>query len=251
MLSAIVSILPFILGVIVLTGLIGAFVNFRRGRRAPYFRLRQQSNRAGWRWLLVVMLSSAGAIGALQLRQYIEPFELEALLPSAPSPTPTFELLAFPTGTVDLTLTPKDILDGPPTITPTEGPPTAPPTPYISTIESAVTPPADASLTVTAISSGLSPELEPVNTGEVFPVGTPRIYYWIEFENMVDGMSWSRALLLDGRVVRTESEAWERGSEGVAYYWFDAQGGWPTGRYEVQFFLGEELVDSATYQVVN
>lgn len=251
MLSAIVYILPVILGIVAVVALIAAFTNFRRARKAPYFRLRRQSGRKGWRWLLVLVLAGAGAFAALQSQQFVEPLELASLLPSAGTATPTLSPLTFPTSTIDLTLTPKDILEGPPTITPTESPPTAPPTPYIATIQSTVTPPADAGLAITGISSGLSPELEPVNTGDVFPVGTPRIYYWVEFENMVNGMSWSRALLLDGRVVRTESEAWERGTEGVAYYWFDAQGGWPTGRYEVQFFLGDEMVDSATYQVVN
>ncbi|NLH06453.1 MAG: hypothetical protein GX484_02500 [Chloroflexi bacterium] len=251
MLSAIVYILPVILGLVAVIALITAFTNFRRARTAPYFRIRRQSSQKAWRWTLVLILASAGAFAAVQAQQFVEPVELASLLPSAATDTPTFSPLTFPTSTIDLSLTPKDILEGPPTITPTEPPPTLSPTPYIATIQSTVTPPSDATLTNTGISSGLSPDLQPVNVGDVFPVGTPRIYFWVEFDNMVNGVSWSRALLLDGRVVRTESEAWERGEEGVAYYWFDAQGGWPTGRYEVQFFIGDKLVDSATYQVVN
>mgnify|MGYP001243231139 FL=1 len=251
MVSVVVFALPIIVGLIAIIALVAAFTNFRRARKAPYYRIRRQSNQKGWRWVLALLLAGAGAIAALQAQELVEPVDLQALLPQAGTATPTFALLAFPTGTVDLTLTPKDILSGPPTITPTDAPPTLSPTPYIATIETTVTPPVEASLALTAISSGISADLEPVNTGDVFPAGTPRIYYWVEFENMANGMSWSRALLLDGRVVRTESEAWERGTEGVAYYWFDAQGGWPAGRYEVQFFIGEEMVDSATYEVVN
>lgn len=251
MLSFIVYALPFILGLTAVIALIGAFTGFRRARKAPYFRLRRQFNRTAWRWALVLVVTASAAFATLQARQLVDPVEVGALLPLPGTPTPTFSVLTLPTGTVNLTLTPKDPLSGPPTITPTQAPPTLPPTPYVATIQSTVTPPADASLTITEVSSGISPELEPVNTGQTFPVGTPRIYYWVEFENMVNGMSWSRALLLNGRVVRTESEAWERGTEGVAYYWFDAQGGWPAGSYEVEFFLGDQMVDSVVYEVVN
>lgn len=251
MISAILSVLPIILGLIAVIALISAFTNFRRGRKAPYFRMRQQATRRAWRWSLILLLTAGGAFAALQSRQLVDPVELSSLLPSQDTATPTFSLLTLPTATVNTTLTPKSPLEGAPTITPTQGPPTAVPTPYIATIESAVTPPPDASLTVTEVSSGISAELTPVNSGQTFPVGTPRIYYWIEFENMVNGMSWSRALLLNGRVVRTESEAWERGESGTAYYWFDAQGGWPMGAYEVQFFIGDDLVDTATYEVIN
>ncbi len=251
MLSLVVYIAPFLLGIVALVSLIVAVANFRRVQRAPYYRIRRESSRHAWRWLLILVLAAGGGFAAVQVRQFVPPLDLEELFPPAPTATPTFGLGALPTLTTDPELTPRDIFEGPPTITPTQSPPTLSPTPYIATIESTVTPPADASLTITAVSSGISPNLTPVNVGDTFPVGTARIYFWVEYANMANGMSWSRALLLNGTVVRTESEAWERGSEGIAYYWFDAQGGWPAGSYEVQFYLGDRQVSSATYSVVN
>lgn len=251
MLSLVVYVAPFLLTVMALIALLGVISNFRRARRAPYYRIRRVASQNAWRWMLVAVLSAGAVVAAFQVRQFVPPVDLEELFPPSPTPTPTFSVAGLPTGTVDMTLTPKDLLGGPPTITPTQPSPTPTLTPFIATIETSVTPPPDATLRITEISSGISPNLTPVNSGTTFPVGTARIYFWIEYSNMVNGMSWSRALLLNGTVVRTESEAWERGAEGVAYYWFDAQGGWPPGNYEIQFYLGDKLASSATYSIVN
>jgi len=250
MVSLIIYVAPVLLGIAVVGAVIVAVINFRRSRQAPYFRLRRSANQVAWRAALAIVVGIAGILAALRLRQFVPPVDLSSLgarfdatrndepPPLVPEQTDTL----IPTNSTTA---------GPPTITPTQ--PTLAPsaTPVIATIDSPVTPPVDARLTITAISSGISSSLSPVNAGTSFPVGTPRIYYWIEFENMQDGMSWSRVLLLNGTVVRTESEAWQQGTDGIAYYWFDAQGGWPLGQYEIRFYLGDQLSASETYEVIN
>jgi hypothetical protein len=64
---------------------------------------------------------------------------------------------------------------------------------------------------------------------------------------MTDGAAWSRVLLLDRTAVRTETEPWSQGQEGTAYYWFNAQGGWPPGEYVVQFYLGDRLLAEKSF----
>jgi hypothetical protein len=250
MLSLIVYLTPFLLGLVVIIAFIAMISNFRRARQAPYFRIRQQATRRAWRWLLVVILGAAGIIAGIRIRGALPPLDVQSLLPATASPSPP-PALSPDAGIAGTPLATRNLIDEPPTITPVPPTPTVSPTPFITTIESDVTPPADATLSIMAISSGISANLEPVDAGTTFPVGTPRIYYWVEYENMENGLSWSRVLLLNGTVVRSESEAWERGTEGVAYYWFDAQGGWPTGAYEIQFYIGEQMVDSTTYEVIN
>lgn len=250
MLSIIVYLAPFLLGIVVIVAFGIALVNFRRSRQAPYFRLRREANRKAWRSILAVVVGVAGVLAALRMRQFVPPVDLRSMLGPGSTVSEQPSLL-----NQDQTLTAPPTSDQtdtkPPTITPTQ-PTLAPsPTSVIATINSPITPPADASLTVTDISSGISTNLRPVDVGATFPVGTPRIYFWIEFENMQDGMSWSRVLLLNNEVVRTESEAWQQGSEGVAYYWFEAQGGWPAGQYEIRFYLGDQVVASEIYEVVN
>jgi hypothetical protein len=251
MLSIILSIIPYILGLLALIALISFITTYRRSRQAPYFRIRKDSARQAGRWLLTFLFSVAGIVGAILSKRYISPADITTLLAPvfAPAATVTpLPTLAQPTavGTVQA--------DIPPTITPTQPPsPTAAatPTPLITTIESAITPPPGATMEITAVSSGISPSLTPINPDSAFPAGTPRIYFWVEFSSMADGISWSRVLLRDGTVIRSESEAWERGEEGLAYFWFDAQGGWPAGNYEIQFYMGDRLVDSREFTVVN
>jgi hypothetical protein len=251
MLSLIVYLTPFLLGLVVTIAFIAMISNFRRARKAPYFRIRQQATRRAWRWLLIVILGGAGIIAGINIRRALPPFDLQSLLPATASPAAPPALPSPGAGSPGTPLATRNLIDEPPTITPIPPTATVSPTPFISTIESDVTPPADATLSIMAISSGISANLDPVDEGTTFPVGTPRIYYWVAYENMENGLSWSRVLLLNGTVVRSESEAWERGTEGVAYYWFDAQGGWPTGAYEIQFYIGEQLADSTTYEVIN
>lgn len=251
MLSLIAYLTPFLLGLVVIVAFFAMISGFRRARQAPYFRIRQQATRQAWRWLLVVILGVAGIVAGLRIQRALPPPDLQSLLPASASPSPTPPALSPGTGTPNTPFATRDLIEEPPTITPIPPTATVSPTPFIVTIESNITPPADATLSIMAISSGISANLDPVDAGTTFPVGTPRIYYWVEYENMQDGLSWSRVLLLNGTVVRSESEAWERGAEGVAYYWFDAQGGWPTGAYEIQFYIGDTLVDSMTYEVIS
>ena len=64
-------------------------------------------------------------------------------------------------------------------------------------------------------------------------------------------MSWSQVLLLNGNVVRSESEGWQQEEQGVAFYFFEAQGGWPVGDYEVRFFIGDNFAISGTFRILN
>ncbi|MBN1428492.1 MAG: hypothetical protein JXB07_08905 [Anaerolineae bacterium] len=249
MLSLIVYVLPYILGIAVLVALIGGFSNFRRARSAPYFRIRRSATQAVWRWLLIALLCGGGLYATLSIRQTFLPPDLASLWPSTPMPTLAPSTLAMVTPTLDPNATPIDPFAGPPTITPTQPTLTPTPTSFIRGIPSNITPPANATIKISAISSGITSLLVPTNAGTEFPLGTPRIYVFIEFENMADGLSWSRAMLRDGSVIRSESEAWSRGESGVAYYWFDAQEGWPIGRYQIQFYIGEELNTQGVFTV--
>ncbi len=245
MLAPIVYLAPYVLGLVALISLLGAIANFRGARKYRYFRLRRQMSIRAWRWVLVFLLTLGGVAASLRLRLLVGPFSLEAYF--APPPTPTATLPpTYETPRPSATPSPP-----PPTITPspTPAPPTA--TPYLATVPSTVTPPATATLTITAISSGISTNLAPINAGTTFPAGTPRFYVWLAYSDMADGLSWSRVLLINGEVVRSESELWERGPVGTAYYWFEAQGGWPAGRYEVRIYIGERLMASQTFDVVD
>lgn len=252
MLSIIVYAIPFVVGIVLAASLFNAFANFRRARRAPYFRIRRDATRAGWRWMLIGMAAGLAIAAAVTARRYVPAPDLESMPLSNAEPTlPTLELAPSPMGTPESDAATKDPIAAPPTITPTQPTPSATSTPYIATIESRVTPPANAVIDITAVSSSISSDLRPVNASDEFPVGTPRLYVWLEYDNMADGVSFSRAVLYNGDVLQVRTEPWERGEEGIAYYYFDAQNGWPPGSYEVQFYIGDKLADTQSFSVIN
>jgi len=249
MLSLIVYALPYILGIVLLIALVSSFSSFRRARKAPYFRIRRDATQAAWRWVLVLLVCTGGLYGALRARQMLTPPDMASLWPSPPTVTPTFSLLEAATPTLDPNATPKEPLLGPPTITPTQ--PTAPPTPNppLATHQTDVTPPAGAEITITAIARGMTTERIPVEPGTKFPVGIAKIYVFYKYANMANGLSWGLALLRNGAVVRTEPALWKYGETGTGYYQFPAQGGFPAGNYQVQFFIGEKMVAQGAFTI--
>ncbi|MCC6905654.1 MAG: hypothetical protein IT326_07410 [Anaerolineae bacterium] len=248
MLSIIVYLLPFVSAVMLLIAVLGAAFSFRFASKARYFRVRRAATERAWRWVLAGVISLALGAIVLLLRDRVPPPEW-AFLSRAPAETPT---LAVPP---TLLPTEASILPASPTPEPPAADVTLTPgpdgTPIIVTIDSPVTPPIEAALTLSTISSGISANQTPIDEGNAFTAGLPRVYYWVTYTGLADGSSWAQVLLRDGEVIRSESSAWSRGASGLTYFWFEAQGGWPAGRYEVRFYVGDRLMTGGTYDLIN
>jgi hypothetical protein len=240
------------LGVVVLIALIGVIGNFSKARSAPYFRIRRDATAAGWRAVLLGVISAAGIFGALQARQSLPPPDLGNLLtlPFSVEPaTATFDVNSALSVTPDASGGPtRNPLDSPPTITPTAPTPSVFPTAFIATIPSQITPSPGASITIDSVATGISASLQPVGPGTFFAAGIPRLYVFFTYADMTNGMSWARAVVIDGEVVRSETEAWQRGTNGSAYHFFEAPGGgWPKGAYLIQFYIGDRLAAESAF----
>ncbi len=152
-----------------------------------------------------------------------------ALTAAAVQPSPT----RSPTPTTTATGTATD--------TPT---PTATPTPTFDTALN-LTPPAstrqprrDAAIGITAASLAVSAEQQPVDPAETFPAGVRRIYFFIGYRGMDDGLTWSRILYREGAPIQGGAYTWSLGEEGASFFFFGRDDGYPPGRYEVRVFLG-------------
>jgi hypothetical protein len=250
MLAIVMTAAPFLLGAIGLFSLFKAAQNFRQYRKASYFTVRRDSIRAAWRWLFILILALIAIAIVLRVQKSALLTVLTTDLASRVTLTPTLGLLAMPTATLDPSLTPKDPLSGPPTTTPTRPAPTPSPTQFIVTAQSSVTPSAGARLEITAIAAAISADLMPVNPGRRLPAGSTRVYIFIAHEDLRNGVSWSQALIYNGRVIRASTERWSWGDEdGQGYYYFEAPAGWPAGSYEVQLYIGDRLAASQTYEL--
>jgi hypothetical protein len=206
------------------------------------------------RWAVVAL--AAGAVLAVLMQ--VRPPTIAEIAPRAPAiiieatapplagtPAPSTPPLSTPEG---LSEPGADTTGSSPTRVPS---PT--PSALFVTRESDVTPQVDASLSITTIATGIDANFLPENPGSTFEVGTPRLYVFYDFEGMTDGVSWSGVVLVDGQVFEEASfdQLWSLGSEGTNLYrWFDRDGGWPVGEYEIRFFIGDRLADSATFRIV-
>lgn len=232
-LAAIVYAAPYASGLLIAIALTSIYTNFREARRAPYFRLRRGAAKRGRRWILVLLVGGVALVVTIRSRSTMTPPEF-ATLWSEPTPTP----MPSPTPTpapFDETLEPTPTPTT--TLTPTE------------TIEPSIAPLPDAVLEITEFSGDISPEGNPIDVGAAFPAGLPRVYCWFRYDNMTDGVVWSWMLFSGGAMIRNERGDWEAGESGVGYYYFSAQDGWALGDYEVRFYIGNRLADSATFTI--
>ncbi len=132
-----------------------------------------------------------------------------------------------------------------PSLTPTD-PPTPTPTLavalYLTAIFNATPrpPTADEHLSLDAAADQVNTDGTPTATKNIFAAGTRRIYLFMSFDHMVNGVAWSRVLLRDGVAVQGNTLLWGEGSAGSSYFFFGKDDGYEPGAYEVRLFIGDQ-----------
>lgn len=275
------TLIPYVVvGMLLVAGVLFVFAlwNFRRGKREPYWRLRRAASLHGWELFLVsvtltflasgvclfsglaqaVLGSSTPIPGSTATASEVRDI---AATPSARATAPLDRPAGTPSGVPQAT-------PGASTSTPTAGSalhndassptPSARPTlmPYpvlpgvaITPIESSVTPPADATLTITAVDSQTTGDLQPVEPKDVLPAGARRVYFWLSYSGMADGTAWQRLLLREGNAIQGGAYLWASGTDGSAVYFFGDAEGFAPGNYEIRIELGAEEAASYSFRI--
>lgn len=276
MLETIDTALPYITAIIfglALLLLIVAVRLFRRSRTDTYWRRRRDAGQRGLHvfilafilfatsgvmclvTLLVTMIqdnneSAATPDLAVQLSQNAPTLNATATMTIATetpgaigevaSPKPTHTPAApEPTASPHPTNTPVVVvITATPLYTPTQTPyPTF--TPRAATlIPGSITPQPDANLTITALDNRISDTLEPVNPRTTFTAETQRIYFFIDYAAMSDGVPWTRQLYKDGAQIDSVTYTWRQGRSGTTYFFFGSADGFEPGNYEIRLFIG-------------
>ncbi|HMM29419.1 MAG TPA: hypothetical protein PKD46_14140 [Aggregatilineaceae bacterium] len=155
-----------------------------------------------------------------------------------PSETATMQSALLPTNTPVPPVTVIVTVIATPGDTPTQTPfPTY--TPNAPPLVAAVTPRPDARLQITALDDEVSATLSPVSPASSFPAGTERVYLFVSFENMTQGVLWRRELYRDDELVETSSYLWGLPTSGRTSFFVGSDPGFAPGRYEVRLYLGE------------
>lgn len=116
-------------------------------------------------------------------------------------------------------------------------------------LTSEVTPLPGADLTIVAVASAVTADLQPVNPDAPLQAGITRLYFWVAYRGMVDGMAWERLLLRDGRVIQGGAYLWNGGAEGTALYFFGDAEGFAPGEYEIRLTFSGVTVESKSLRI--
>jgi hypothetical protein len=271
--------LPYITGVLFVLALLlfGLSLRlFRRSRSDVFWRRRRDAGQRGWRALvfsfllialsvvsclftvLVAMINhshSSPAPTEIAAVETPSPLPNETLVEVMPTPNPTEIPFATPSPAPTLPLdTPTPVvivITTTPVYTPTETPfPTF--TPLVTPLVSDVTPLPNAAIRITALDDQISDTLTPVNPRAAFRAGTTRIYLFVEFTGMAQGMLWKRELYRNGKLIDGNSYLWGLETEGTGYFFFGDDSGFPPGDYEIRLYIGSDPapVNIASFTIV-
>lgn len=166
--------------------------------------------------------------------------QLETLTPATPVPPTATETPVPPTAT--LTLSPTDM----PTITPSLSP-------LLNlTVEFNTTPRparADYRLILDAASDGVLSDENTPTPEPSFVAGIKRIYLFFSYENMDNGVAWSRVLYRDDVPVQGNTLLWSLGAAGSSYFFFGDEAGYEAGTYEVRLYVGDREASRFAFTV--
>lgn len=283
----ITTLLPYIIGGLFLLAFALFFwslYHLRRGRTGQYWRLRRQAGQFGGKlflaslalFILALSLMFYSGLAAIAFRGINNLF--------APG-TPALQGVALPTetatGTEIATLTSTATVTTTTTPTPTERPSTPTPEPSLtptltatltptntqtptitptptSTFESVLnlTPPystryarPDAKIQITAADDALSSSQTPLQPRNTFTAGVKRIYLFMNFQGMDDGVAWTRVLYRDNVPVQGQAYLWGMGENGVGFFFFGSEDGYLPGSYEVRLYLDDEEVSRFAFTI--
>jgi hypothetical protein len=220
-----------------------------KARRAPYYVMRREALRRAVRWGLAMLVLQALAIALLVVTPFV------ATILSAPAPVPT----ATPTATLPSTSTPRPTRT--PTVTPTRRPTATPPfiptsTSAVPVPESALSPlpsavPAggDARIAIITTAADRDDNEQPVGPGTEFPPGDHRVYLFISYEGMANGVAWTLAMYREGEFLDATTQLWEWGEQGSTYLYYKPPGGYEPGLYEMRVFIEARLQDRAQFVI--
>jgi len=232
---------------------------FRRSRTDVYWRRRREAGQRGWRiFVLAFTLTILGSVSCI-LTLLVGVWEEDNPAPTSTQVITVQDRTTSPAPTVDGTSnapTPDNAttVEQIPTPTPStpvfvvitatpDYTPTATPFPtftlHFTPIMSSVTPQPGAKLRITALDDQITDTLRPISPRTSFDAGTKRIYLFVEYSDMSEGVLWRRELYKDGVQLSAHSYLWGLERDGEGYFFFGQDTGFEPGNYEIRLYIGE------------
>ena len=226
-----------------------AVINIWRGIRllrnreaSPYFRFRQQQLSRSWRNLFFGAFLFIFAAWLFFLGEE----SAYKIFPVTNTPSPSATHVPSMTSTIEATVTPTPSITQTLQFTYTASPSPIPVLPQsISALfVSEVTPNPNTLFSPLVFSKGLN--LETYNTSDeaiLFQNPVNQIFVTFSYDQMLSGVQWTVLWYRQGELVNIESILWDGATGGLGFAeWAPDAEEWLPGSYQVQIFVGQQVV---------
>lgn len=219
-----------------------------RGAQAvPFFGLRRQRVREGWR---LILLGFALGFFGLVTRLFGSQAAAVIVTPT-PSNTPEPTITPTPTMTLTPSITPTSSITPTASITPTPSATSTPEIPEGLTVlfRETITPRPEAVFSTIEISQSLDKLNRAIAPAVEFGNPTDTLFGAFTYDFLDDGVRWTAIWYLESQIVCSETKPWDGGTGGYGYTECQPLQGWLPGEYEVQMFLGEGWIVSSRFVI--
>ncbi|MCP4535888.1 MAG: hypothetical protein GY832_01980 [Chloroflexi bacterium] len=222
-----------------------------KSRQAPYYAMRADALKQAKRWMLIVLVLLILGIDLLVVPPrlaMIWPFSQESTpedVPPSPIATSIIKPTLRPTRTPTTTPTRRPTATAPFIPTPTSAVP--PPELALTPLPAAVPAGADAHITIVTLAAERDQAGSPVDPGDEFPPGDHRVYLFIAYDGMANGVAWTFVIYRERELLDSTTQLWEWGADGGTYLYYKPPGGYEAGRYEMQVFIEQRLQGIAQF----
>ncbi len=186
-----------------------------------------------------------------------------AIPPPVSSPAPTFESAAVPAGVETspkeplaptpfpptATLLPPTITAVPP-IAPIAIPPTETPTLVAIGAQIPTTPrtpaPAGAKMGPIRFAADITPSIEAINPGDLFPQSTEAVYAVYPYTGMVDGLDFTAVWYQNGVELWRDEQKWRWGNKAQFYSFLNPPG---EGLYKLELYVNDSVVATGLFEI--
>lgn len=107
----------------------------------------------------------------------------------------------------------------------------------------------DTTLTVIAADTTISDSQTANNPRNTFDEGISRLYFFIAYQNIPVGSTWSRTLTHDDRLIQSSEHPWVLEPSGTGFFFFDNPAGYPTGAYQVTLYVDGVQQDTFDFSI--
>jgi S1-C subfamily serine protease len=92
-------------------------------------------------------------------------------------------------------------------------------------------------------------DYNPIGATDAFDSGVSEVYAVYEYEDMEDGLPWSRTWYLDGEAVLSQDDTWDGGEYGNGWLNVYNNSGLPDGAYDLAVWVGGEKVQEGSFTI--